>query len=73
MDSIRDMKEALSDFNSCQSTLGDSSSSGSDEISEDLKNKANTSESKKKRKRKGKKDYNRSEFLKKQDTKPSPK
>ena len=73
MDSIRDMKEALSDFNSCQSTLGDSSSTGSDDVSEDLKNTVNTSGSKKKRKRKGKKDYKRGEFLKKQDTKPSPK
>ena len=70
MSSIKDMQEVLSDFNSCQSTLGDSTSS-----TDDLEKSETVSTSRKKRKKKGfsKFDYSRENFIKKQDTKVSPK
>ena len=70
MSSIKDLQEAISDFNSCQSTLDESS--GSDESYKDLKIQAETT-SKKKRKRKQRSGLCREDFLKKQDTKTSPK
>ena len=70
MSSIKDLQEAISDFNSCQSTLDESSAS--EESCRDLKIPAETT-SKKKRKRRQRSEFCREEFLKKQDTKTSPK
>ena len=71
MDSIRDMQEVLSDFNSCQSTLDDSTSS-SNESSDDLKNPKQSNNGRKAKKRKARAEFSRGDFLKKQDTKLSP-
>ena len=71
MNSLKDIQDVLTDFNSCNSTL-DSLSSSSEESS-DLKNQTNKSPSRRKRKKKPRSDLVRGDFLKKQDTKPSPK
>ena len=71
MDSIRDMQEVLSDFNSCQSTLDDSTSS-SNESCDDLKNSKQLNTGRKAKKRKARAEFSRGDFLKKQDTKNSP-
>ena len=67
MNSIKDIHEALSDFNSCQSTVDDSGSSS--EYYEDQKNVS----VRQKRKKKSRNEYTRVDFMKKQDTKISPK
>ena len=69
--SLKDIQDALTDFNSCNSTLDYLSSSS--EESSDLKNETDISSSRRKRKKKPKSDLVREDFLKKQDTKPSPK
>ena len=69
MNSIKDIQEVLSDFKSCNS-------SSSDEALENLKESdANntTNMSRQKRKKKARSEYSREDFLKKQDTKVSPK
>ena len=70
MSSIKDLQDVVSDFNPCQSTLEDSTSS-----TDDLEKSETISTSRKKRKKKGfpKGDYSREDFTKKQDTKVSPK
>ena len=68
MSSIKDLQEALSDFNSCQSTVDDSGSS-----SESCENLKNSTSARQKRKKKSRNEYSRGDFLKKQDTKISPK
>ena len=69
--SIKDMKEALSDFNSCNSTLDSSSSSDCASETHDLKNSNSVSIGKKKRKKKSK-SFERGDFLKKLNTQQSP-
>ena len=71
MDSIKDIQDALTDFNSCYSTSNLESSSADD--NSDLKKETNISPSRRKRKKKAKSALSRGDFLKKQDTKPSPK
>ena len=68
MSSIKDIQDAISDFNSCQSTEYYSSAESSD----DLKITKTSGKGKKAKKRKAKVDYTREDFLKKLDTKPSP-
>ena len=69
MSSIKDIKEALSDFNSCQSSLHESCTSS--ESTDDLKSSQFVN--RKKRRRKTKNEFSRGDFIKKQDTKASPK
>ena len=71
MDSLKDIQDVLTDFNSCYSTSNLESSSADD--NSDLKKETNISPSRKKRKKKAKSALSRGDFLKKQDTKPSPK
>ena len=69
MNSIKDLQDVLSDFKSCNS-------SSSDEAPDNLKEPDSISTanmSRLKRKKKARSDYSREEFLKKQDTKVSPK
>ena len=68
MSSIKDLQEALSDFNSCQPTVDDSGSS-----SDSCENLKNSTSARQKRKKKSRNEYSRGDFLKKQDTKISPK
>ena len=68
MSNIKDMQDVLSDFNSCNSTIGSSSSdeaSASDASSTGIHNK--------KRKKKSKTLPGREAFLKKQSSQVSPK
>ena len=71
MNSIQDIKEVLSEFNSCQSTLGSSSSEEEDQV--DGAKSLDKSKQSKKRKKKNKKGYERGDFIKKLDNKSSPK
>ena len=68
--SIKDLQEALSDFNSCNSTLDSSASSDCTSETHDLKN-SNPGFGKKKRKKKSK-SFERGDFLKKPNTQQSP-
>ena len=68
MSSIKDIQEALSDFKSCNSTTEESYSLS--ESNDDLKN---TAAVRRKRKKRSKNNYSREDFIKKQDTKVSPK
>ena len=69
--SIKDLQEALSDFNSCNSTLDSSASSDCASDTHDLKNSNPVSLGKKKRKKKSKR-FERGDFLKKLNTQQSP-